>query len=113
MSKESPKTEHRGCERCRVVFIGQPGEALCPNCTNAISRSKKRRALIAAQKQLLNPVLECLIKRDGDTVVHVGGCQYRFSQNDAGHSVCNVTNYNHNKFLVKSGHYRPYVVGEP
>ena len=104
----SNKTEHRGCRRCRVVFVGQPGEDLCPNCTGAIARAERKRAMIAAQKQVLNPVLECLIDREGPTTVSIGGCVYTFRPNPAGHSVCTVTNWNHNKFLLKSGHYRPY-----
>jgi len=101
------------CPRCRTIFMGTASELTCMICNDSINRATARKARVHHQTQPpANPVLECLIKREGATIVHVGGCQYTFRPNDAGDSVCKITNPNHHKFLIKSGHYQPYIGSE-
>lgn len=53
-------------------------------------------------------LMECLIKRDGDTEVTVGGIPYRFSKNEHGHMVCDVVSDGAVSYLKSLPFYRPY-----
>lgn len=101
--------ENRVCNRCRSIFRGGQGECICPTCLDATKRAKVRKAKVHQQQQPPeNPLLQCLIQREGATTVSIGGVTYRFTPNAAGHSICHVSNPAHNKFLLKSGQYVPY-----
>lgn len=106
----SEKLIQKVCPRCRSIYMGKEQEPVCPTCQDNLVRADTKREKIRKQTEPpANPILECLIKREGPTTVNIGGCQYTFRQNQAGASVCLVTNPNHNKFLVRSGQYQPYV----
>lgn len=55
-------------------------------------------------------MIQCLIQRDGDTVVTRGGVNYVFRQNSVGHAVCEVQNDDHARVFLRMGPsvYRPY-----
>lgn len=108
------KLTQKVCPRCRSIYAGTMDELVCPTCQASLKRADTRKAIIRKQNQNpINPWLECTIKREGPTTVSIGGCTYTFRTNEHGDSVCKIINNNHYKFLTKSGHYRPYVVGEP
>lgn len=110
MSKLSQKV----CPRCRSIYMGCQSEPVCPTCQDSIRRATVRKERVRSQSEPPeNPVLECLVDRQGQTVATIGGASYVFKPNGSGTPVCRVTNPNHHKFLVRSGHYRPYNVGEP
>lgn len=57
-----------------------------------------------------NPdVVECLIERDGPTVITLGRNTYKFEKNKAGHSVCLVMLKEHREYLISLGDYRIYM----
>lgn len=98
------------CPRCRSIYMGRETEPICPTCQDIIKRATIRQEKVRKQSESPeNPLLQCLIQREGTTVVSIGGCHYTFRPNAAGDSVCSVTNPNHHKFLIRSGQYRPYV----
>ncbi|MHB8708884.1 MAG: hypothetical protein ACYC9I_08415 [Desulfuromonadales bacterium] len=55
-------------------------------------------------------LIQCLIERDGDTVVTRGAQNYVFRANRNGHAVCEVQNDDHARLFLRMGprHYRPY-----
>lgn len=55
-------------------------------------------------------MIQCLIKRDGDTPITRGGVNYVFRQNKHGHAVCEVQNDDHARIFLRMGAscYRPY-----
>lgn len=55
-------------------------------------------------------LIQCLIERDGDTVVTRGGVNYVFRQNKQGHAICEVQNDDHARIFLRMGPktYRPY-----
>ena len=57
-----------------------------------------------------NPnVVECLIERDGPTVMSLGRNQYEFEKNEAGHAVCLVMLQDHRDYLEKLDDFRIYM----
>lgn len=101
------KFRQKTCLKCRCNHDNEG-----PLCGFCIDKEKQRR-----EKQIVYPdnyMVECLIKREGDTEVIVAGMRYLFKRNDAGHSVCDVVNYGHYKaFVEKMGsHYRAYKPGD-
>jgi len=109
------KLTQKVCPRCRSIYMGGSAEPVCPTCQGSINRATNRKERVRRQTETPeNPVLQCLIAREGQTVATIGGCHYVFRPNDAGDSVCSVTNPNHHKFLIRSGQYQPYVAsGKP
>lgn len=98
-----------------TVFKGKT----CPRCKNnhtndgvlcSFCSSESERRLAKVQPIPLNYWVECLIQREGDTVVALGGIQYRFRRNEADHSVCEIINPGHYKqFTERMGSfYRAY-----
>lgn len=55
-------------------------------------------------------LIQCLIEREGDTVVTRGAQNYVFRANRNGHAVCEVQNDDHARLFLRMGprHYRPY-----
>lgn len=55
-------------------------------------------------------LIQCLIERDGDTVVTRGAQNYVFRANRDSHAVCEVQNDDHARLFLRMGprHYRPY-----
>lgn len=93
--------QKNACIRCRCVFASK-GQEHCPRCEADLARRSFKADKIRKQTAPLeNPVIECLIKRDGPTVFPIGGCHYTFRRNEAGHSVCTVTNPAHHRHLLK------------
>jgi|GEM_PF-4261287 len=106
----APSLTQKVCPRCRSIFMGTATEIVCPTCQEGIKRASERTAKVRRQTESpANPVLECMIQRDGGvTVVPVGGCSYTFKPNSEGRSVCSVTNPAHHTYLLKTGHYQSY-----
>lgn len=102
--------EQRVCLRCKVVFMGNSDDALCLTCKGGLQRSEERKKRICQQTDPPeNPMIECLIKREGVTTAQIGGVGYAFRHNSAGHSVCKVSNPSHHKFLLRQSElYRLY-----
>lgn len=77
-------------------------------CSICLAKEQRRKDRIKPPPE--NYLVECLIKREGDTVVTVGGMNYRFIKNDLGHSICNVVNHGHYLMFVEKmpKHYRAY-----
>ncbi|MDD2499589.1 MAG: hypothetical protein PHN92_02085 [Geobacter sp.] len=104
-----PELTQKVCPRCRSIYAGKAAEVVCPTCQDAIKRATARKDKAHHQTAPpANPVLQCLIKREGPTSTTIGGAVYTFTPNDRGHATCRVTNPNHNKFLIRSGQYAPY-----
>jgi hypothetical protein len=57
--------------------------------------------------------VECLIEREGDTVLNLGNIQYTFRRNEAGKAVCEIINQGHYTQILKSDFYTAYVPVEP
>lgn len=98
-----------------TVFKGK----ICPRCKNnhtndgvlcSFCANESQRRLDKVQPIPPNYWVECLIQRDGDTVVALSGVQYRFRRNGHGHSVCEIINPGHYKqFTGRMGSfYRAY-----
>ena len=96
-----------------TVFRGK----VCPKCGRNHSNEGnlcsfcKREHEAALEKQKTSPDhmwVECLIERDGDTVLNIGQIRYLFKKNEQGHSVCEVINMGHYRQIMKSGYYVPY-----
>lgn len=110
----APSLTQKVCPRCRSIYMGAASEMVCPTCQEGIKRASERAAKARRQTEPPeNPVLECLIQREGTTVVPVGGCSYTFRPNSEGHSVCSVTNPAHHTYLLKTGHYQLYAGAKP
>lgn len=108
----SEKLIQKVCPCCRSIYMGTPSEPVCPTCQGSIKRAADRKERVRRQTEAPeNPVLQCLIAREGQTVATIGGCHYVFRPNNEGIPVCSVTNSNHYKFLIRSGQYRPYAAG--
>lgn len=57
-----------------------------------------------------NPnVVECLIERDGPTIITLSRNTYKFEKNEAGHPVCLVMLKEHRDYLEGLGDYRIYM----
>jgi hypothetical protein len=54
-------------------------------------------------------LIQCLIQREGNTEVVVGGIKLVFKPNDKGDSVCDVISSGAREFLLKTKLYRDYV----
>ncbi len=94
--------ENRVCNRCRSIFRGNQTESVCPTCLDSDKRSAAKRAKLNAQQlPPLNPWIECLIRREGNTTAGFGGVTYVFRENAAGAKVCKVTNPAHHRNLLK------------
>ncbi len=92
----------RVCLRCKVVFMGNPDDALCLTCKGGLQRSEERQERVRKQTEPPeNPIIETLIVRDGDTVCQIGSTRYTFKRNLRNHAVCVVTNPMHHKFLLR------------
>lgn len=91
------------CPRCKNNHTNDG--VLCSFCAN-----ESQRRLDKVQPIPVNYWVECLIQREGDTVVALGGIQYRFRRNEADHSVCEIINPGHYKqFTERMGSfYRAY-----
>lgn len=46
-------------------------------------------------------LIECLIERDGHTVVNVQRNRYEFKRNDEGRQICNILSASHSEYLLK------------
>ena len=53
-------------------------------------------------------LIECLIERDGPTVMHINGFKHAFEKNEQGHSVANVCSREHQEWLLGTGNFRAY-----
>lgn len=91
------------CPRCKNNHTNDG--VLCSFCAN-----ESQRRLDKVQPIPVNYWVECMIQREGDTVVALGGVQYRFRRNEHGHSVCEIINPGHYKqFTGRMGSfYRAY-----
>lgn len=91
------------CPRCKNNHTNDG--VLCSFCAN-----ESQRRLDKVQPIPVNYWVECLIQREGDTVVALGGVQYRFRRNGHGYSVCEIINPGHYKqFTERMGSfYRAY-----
>ena len=53
--------------------------------------------------------VECLVSREGDTIVNLAGFPYRFRRNQEGRCVCEVVNSYHYSHMIRMpGTFRPY-----
>lgn len=97
------------CIRCRCIFASD-GDEHCPRCQDEQKRRNLRKEMMRRlHEPPANPWIESLIQREGHTQVHMGGCIYTFRRNEAGHSICQITNAAHHRRLLKqTGHFRLY-----
>jgi hypothetical protein len=97
------KFRQKTCPKCKANHDNET--VLCSFCIDKEQRRKSKQ-----QPGPDNYLVECLIEREGDTTVIVGGMTYLFKKNEQGHSVCDVVNRGHyNAFVGKMGRlYRAY-----
>lgn len=101
----STQFKPKSCPKCKRNHTDEG--LLCSFCRESASRALEKTRL-----QPDNYWVQCLIERDGDTVLGVGLIRYTFKKNRHGHSVCEIINPAHYHQIIKSGFYRPYVEPE-
>lgn len=101
MSKTTTAFKAKSCARCNRNHDLEG--TLCAFC-----RDKAEAALSKRRIAPEHYWVECLIEREGDTVLNVGLVKYTFKKNDLGHSICEIVNPGHYAQIIKSSLYVPY-----
>ena len=104
----------KACKKCRTPFTAE-GET-CLSCQAAEKRELERQERVSNRQPNstpAHPFIECLIEREGDTVLvpHGSRNHYTFRRNEKGHAVCKVEDPRDYAAILKSSYYRPYYEG--
>lgn len=98
MTEFKPKV----CPKCKRNHQ-EPEGVLCEFC-----RQDAERKLLQIRPVPKNYFVQCLIQREGDTPVSIGGIRYIFKKNKRGDSVCEIINPGHYNKLITWPSYTPY-----
>ena len=110
MKGEVLKEVLKACRKCLAPFTA-PGET-CPSCQQ-FEKDQAAKADLVKQRNCPtvtdNELVQCLIEREGCTVLSSPGGAITFQRNEWGHAVARVQNPAYRANLLKSIFYKSYI----